>query len=782
MFKKIPSWVIPLVLLIVILAVALWLRILLPYNQVFVNDWVKITGVDGNFYMRLVENLDAHFPNITHFDPYYVFPDGARTDQQPLFFAFLMGGIAWLVGLGNPSTHLVDVVSVYVPPFLAALSIVAIFFIGKALINKWVGLIAAALLAVMPGEFLNRSMLGYTDHHVAEVLWSTACMLFTMLAFRFGGSMDIKFIRDKGWKPVVKPLVMCVLAGISLAFYMATWVGAALFTLILAVFLVIQIIVDYNRGVSAVAAGAIGIVIFLSALIVYLPFGRVFSVTLISMIGGMGLLVVLVALAEMLARRNIRTVYYVSSLAGLAVVGTLALYMFSPQLLSTIFDSLAKIFFWVPDTTIMEMQPLLLQQGQFTLVNIFSNYTTALLVGLAGLVLMLYQVFKQATPLRILMLVWTVLILLSALAARRFAYYFAVNVALLSGYFAWWLLEKVGFGREKAPADLVQPSARTKTSRTRLAQIKKEKRTKPAVMALTLIAVLFVLIYPDLGVMPGGQKPSIDLASRPLFAPPDAWYASLEWMQKNTPEPLGDANAYYGVYKAPGQAGGFVYPDNAYGVLSWWDYGYWISLVGRRIPFSNPGTSATRGEAKFLMAPDEASAEQSIKDINIKYVVIDNEMASWDSKFFALAQWYGKSYTDYYDLYLQKGDGNNYSQVLLLYPEYYQTMVVRLYNFDGKAVTPSKVTVVGIGKITAKDGTAYNLITDTKQFNSYDEAVAFVAGQKPGTYMIVGEDPYNSPVPLEAIKDYKLVHASDQEVAAGQSGIPQVKIFEYQKQ
>ena len=297
---------------------------------------------------------------------------------------------------------------------------------------------------------------------------------------------------------------------------------------------------------------------------------------------------------------------------------------------------------------------MLLQQGQFTLLNIFSNYTTALLIGLAGLGLLLYRVFKKATPLTVLMIVWTILVLLSALAARRFAYYFAVNIALLAGYFAWWLLEKAGFGREKVAVEAQQISARTKASRSRLAQVERKKKARPCVMALTLIAVVFILIYPDLGPLPGGQKPAIDLASRPLFAPPDAWYASLDWMRKNTPEPLGDANAYYALYKAPGEPGGFVYPDSAYGVLSWWDYGYWISLIGRRIPFSNPGTSATRGEAKFLMAPDEAAAEQSIKDINIRYIVIDNEIASWDSKFYALAQWYGKSYQDYYDIYLQK--------------------------------------------------------------------------------------------------------------------------------
>ena len=88
---------------------------------------------------------------------------------------------------------------------------------------------------------------------------------------------------------------------------------------------------------------------------------------------------------------------------------------------------------------------------------------------------------------------------------------------------------------------------------------------------------------------------------------------------------------------------------------------------------------------------------------------------------------------------------------------------------------------MGFRQVTAKDGNKYNLITDTKKFNTYGEAEEFVAGQKPGTYRIVGEDPFKSPVPLEALKDYKLVHESEQKVTAGPNTTPQVKIFEYQK-
>jgi len=132
-FKKIPVWVWVLCVLAIIVAVALVLRIALPYNQVFVNQWVKLTGVDAYYYGRLVDNLASHFPNLTQFDPYYIFPGGVETTSQPNFFAYLMAGIVWLLGLGRPDQHFADVIMVYIPPILAAFTIIAAFFVGKIL-------------------------------------------------------------------------------------------------------------------------------------------------------------------------------------------------------------------------------------------------------------------------------------------------------------------------------------------------------------------------------------------------------------------------------------------------------------------------------------------------------------------------------------------------------------------------------------------------------------------------------------------------------------------------
>ncbi len=171
------------IMLALFLGIALYFRVYLPYNYVFSGDWIKFTGIDAYYHMRLVDNLLHNFPQRITFDPYTLFPHG-RTLDWPPFFDWLLAGIIWLVRLGSPSQRTIDVVGVYFPAVLGALTVIPVYFIGRALFNRWVGLLSAGLIALLPGEFLGRSILGFTDHHVAETLFTTVTMLFPILAIR----------------------------------------------------------------------------------------------------------------------------------------------------------------------------------------------------------------------------------------------------------------------------------------------------------------------------------------------------------------------------------------------------------------------------------------------------------------------------------------------------------------------------------------------------------------------------------------------------------------------
>ena len=88
--------------------------------------------------MRLVENIVHNFPHLTAFDPYFIFPGGSPTGNIH-FMDYLVAAIIRIIGLGHPTQHLDDVVGAWFPAVIAALTVIPVFFIGKALFNKWVG-------------------------------------------------------------------------------------------------------------------------------------------------------------------------------------------------------------------------------------------------------------------------------------------------------------------------------------------------------------------------------------------------------------------------------------------------------------------------------------------------------------------------------------------------------------------------------------------------------------------------------------------------------------------
>jgi len=190
--RRLSPPVITLLALLVIAGISLYIRIALPYDQVFVHGSVWFRGTDAWYYMHHIENLAHHFPHINSFDPYMLYPGGGGSPARP-FFEWLVASIAWLIGLGSPTPHTIDVVGAYVPPILGTLTIIAVYFIGKELFNHWVGLLSATLAAILPGEFLNRSLLGFTDHHVAESLFTTVTILFLTLAIKRARENQISF-------------------------------------------------------------------------------------------------------------------------------------------------------------------------------------------------------------------------------------------------------------------------------------------------------------------------------------------------------------------------------------------------------------------------------------------------------------------------------------------------------------------------------------------------------------------------------------------------------------
>jgi oligosaccharyl transferase (archaeosortase A-associated) len=760
------------IFLAVFFGVALYLRVALPYDKVFVGDWIKVTGVDGNFFMRIVDNLVHNFPHLMAFDPYYIYPGGSAISSIN-FWPRLIATFSWLIGLGSPSQHTIDVVGVYFPAVLGALTMIPVYFIGKTLFNRWAGLIAAGLVAILPGEFLGRSILGFTDYHVAEVFFTTLAMLFLILSAKAArdNQLTIENLRQGKWRAITRPLVYSLLAGVFLGIYFLTWPGALLFLFIIFSYFVIQFIIDHLKGRSTEYLCFVSTIVFLIALLLFLPSSPT-RIVLASFSIAILIPIIMTAFSYFMTKHNMKPIIYPAIILGLGLISLAILRIASPSLLHSMIGRL-YIFKWPIGTTVLEMQPLLFPGGSFSWSLAWGNFTTGFFLSFISIVILTYLVVKRGDTEKTAFVVWSLIMLAATLAMRRFAYYLAVNVALLTGYLSWLVLDFSGFKKLATKPD-------TKSEEhTKKNKVKKRERsisvTSIIGMSFATLVVFFGVFFPNIG-------DAVNTAKQVSFAPTNAWYESLTWLRNNTPDPFGNPDYYYEPYKKPPPGESYKYPETAYGVTAWWDYGYWVTRIGRRIPTSNPGTGA-RGEQYFFTAQDEASADEELDKLGSKYVIIDNSITTAiGGKFHALATLSGNSPDDYFGIYYQPSD-NKLQPVLLFYPEYYRSLVIRLYNFDGAQVSPKSTTVIAYQEKKTPEGQAYKQITDAKKFNSYEEAQTYIASQTSGNYSIVSADPFASPVPLSALEHYKLVYSSKGTVTDTTTGkvSSEEKVFEYIK-
>jgi dolichyl-diphosphooligosaccharide--protein glycosyltransferase len=322
-----------------------------------------------------------------------------------------------------------------------------------------------------------------------------------------------------------------------------------------------------------------------------------------------------------------------------------------------------------------------------------------------------------------------------------------------------------------------QPATRPVTIRRKKKKTK-EKRTRTGdwrinarwvYVSIAVIVVFFLVLYPNI-------SRARDTASQTRFAPSDAWLESLSRLRASTDEPFGDPDFYYGVYNTP-----FEYPDTAYGVTAWWDYGYWITRVAHRMPSNNPGAGASGGSpavAMLLVAQDEATASAIMDDLSSRYLMTDYQIVT--GKFYAPVTLSGGSLEDFYAIFYYRDQQNSTTleSVPMYFPEYYRSLSVRLHNFAGEAVVPEETLVVSWEWGRSAENVLYREITGSRSFPTYEEASDFVAEkeaeQSSVHYQIASPNPFVSPVPLEKLEHFELVHSS-----GDIRGIPEIRIFKY---
>jgi oligosaccharyl transferase (archaeosortase A-associated) len=776
-------------ILLAIFAVGLSLRIVPVHNGVFGGGFTNFLFPDSWYHVRIIENLLQHFPFRMNYDPYTFFPNGQSVWFAP-FFDELTGFCAWVIGLGSPSINTIHTVAAYVPAVLGALISVPVYFAGKAFFDRRVGLLAATIAVVLPSPYFQISLLGYVDHHVAEVFFSTTSVLFLVLALRQVKANPVSFSQfQKGeWRRLAKPLVFAILSGVFLGIYLLTWVGGLFFVFLFFCWAIIMFIISHLKQESTDYVCILGVPIFLIALIMVVPFLDQLAFArfnVISLVIGIVVLPILSGISQFISRREMKPAYYPMSLVLLGVVGLLAFDFVDPSL----FGSMLQQFqVFAPDKnlgTVSEVRPLFFVQGPFSLAAYWSYFTTSSFLAPLGFILLLVITIRDIEAEKILLLMWGVIMFAAAAGQTRFAEYLTVVYALLGAFLIWkaidWIPAFLKYFNYRPRQETRKEKARRLKEQSKLARgqfhsVKKDSPGEPRPMGSVYRLVWFTLaaiLVIALAIYPNIQQSTIE-ASFNVGMNKD-WYNALTWMKSNTPEPFPDPNYFYALYQKP--AGDkYDYPPSAYSVLSWWDYGHYITEVAHRIPNANPNQSGAGSVAAYFVTPEEATANKMMDQLGSRYVIIDLNMitvfttSNLTGSFYAIISWAGKDLTQYCDVYYQTANGK-LTPVIEYYPDYYFCMSTRLFNFHGEQVTPKSTTVISYNVDSGN-----KLLQSTQSFPTYDQAKSFVDSHPTGNHRIASTSPFISPVPLEKLNHYEQVYVVD---STNLPPSPYLEIFKY---
>jgi len=607
------------IILAAVFLIALLCR-LAPLGQVFKSGDVFFFENDTYYHvMRIIHTAHNYLIPFTH-DPYLDYPGGYDCFWPPLFDQ-MIALIALIFGFGSPGDYTIKAVSAFFPAVLGALTIFVVYLLGKETFNKKTGVLAAFLFSILPAH-LFFSILGRPDHHVAEPVFSMLMFYFFLVACRKTESKDIR--------------KSAILAGISGACALLTWIGSTVFIGLLGIFVLLQILLNSKHDEARPKLSAISLYVFIPLLIIITPY------CLLSQWGRQGKLAYdALSLFQPLFISGIISLLWLSSRAGrhpvrlflvILVFISAALFILPGfyENLKTGLQYFSKKDPWF--RSIGELQPLLKPTAGFPVSfgRAESFFTKFFYVFFIGLAVFIFNFFKRREkPLNEQLFFFLVIAtLLMALNQQRFVHVFAVTFAITMSYL---------FFRIFNPKELFA--------------------LKNTAMFL-LLAIFFVFPCAKYIAQTGASP----------FGPPPALYDTLIWMKNNTPK-----TSYFGkLDKKP-----------EYSVLAPWAYGMWIECIAQRPVLASNfhNMKGNTSSARFFVSEDEDSANKILDENGVRYIITCSMLSS--ERLGDCMDQLGIDKSQYYDKTVIPENG----QVAYIPKyKYYSLVSERLFLLDGKQV------------------------------------------------------------------------------------------------
>ncbi|MCY3412990.1 MAG: glycosyltransferase family 39 protein [Candidatus Heimdallarchaeota archaeon] len=564
------------------------------------------------FFVRLVSTLRGWDPIIKAFDPHMQVRAGEYILEYG-FFKFLLwhDSLSWYpYGRAMGSSMYVAVpiamVTIYkiltfigftitleyaaylVPVVFGTLGVFFTYLFGKELVSPRTGLLASLIMVVTPA-YVSRSIAGFVDNESVGVLLTVMSFYFFVRAYS----------RDSNRS--------AVFAGISLAMLGGSW-GAFRFAYdLMPVFALVMVITgNYTTRLLKSYVITIGVSTLIMITIPRIGGGFLLETEGIAPIAFVAFLVlfgIIQNLSQSLSPAAFRRFIVYAFVALAAVTGLI----FLALLLTGVVEGIGSKFISVllPDSrndlplidSVSEHLPL-------AWGNLYSNLSTLVFFIPLGI----YFAIKKPSEKNLFILVFGLFTIYFSGSMVRLMLLLAPAAAILTAFAIDQMLKPyalAGHGRIKL-------TKRTMTSRS--------IGSGDAARSYAVVFFLMIIMLSS-GVTSAVDRysspeltPSIDETRSPNGALTD-WLDAFDWMQQHT--------SYYN-YTAQKNYDGYLKNYSPPIMLSWWDYGYYITAKGDTMTLvDNATTNSTQiGVVGSMLMYNESTSLALMYQYDVQYVLV----------------------------------------------------------------------------------------------------------------------------------------------------------------
>ena len=456
-------------------------------------------------------------------------------------------------------------VSMFFPVFMACLTVIVAYFLGRDLGGKPTGIVAALMLAVSP-SYISRTVAGFFNTDSAGIFGISA------VALLFLRSLDEKMDSKRR-------ILYALSAGAAMGFTYASWGGARYIVGLVTLFTVASLILGKSttRLISSYAI-SMGLGLFLAVMVPHLGVKLLFNVENLVIPAVLALLVTFELLKTRIPVDTLR-------LWGLVIVAVVIATVVALPLIG-VGNGLSGKF-------LLAVNPFAGQSSLYASIgenklaswdSYFSSFGILMILAAFGA----YLSLKEISDIKL----YSCLFFLTAL-------YFTGTLVRLLPFLAFPTCLIASFGlvklAEPFKAVLARPDSGDKRKNKQFGLNK-----GLAALLVILVAASFIPLVLE-GWATGDQPGPLATSGVPIVIngkPPSDWVDALSWIKANTTK-------------------GSV-------ISAWWDYGYWIETMANRTTIADGSTLNAQqiiALANMMIKPSNESLS-IMKKYDVQYVVV----------------------------------------------------------------------------------------------------------------------------------------------------------------